>query len=138
MPSGFQERIRASFPYYEAKPSLKLPAGLPPDVVSSLIQGTPLGLGPTHEFSSADKQWGERSEKIGALERGFSSPTRPLIIVVFRHSRHKGNDHAQSANPANGDIQRRPHSNRGIASRRSGPRSRTSSSRSKPNAAIGA
>jgi len=57
VPSGFQERIRASFPYYEAKPSLKLPAGLPPDVVSSLIQGTPLGLGPTHEFSSADKQW---------------------------------------------------------------------------------
>ena len=37
----------------------------------------------------------ERSEKIGALERGFSSPTRPLIIVVFRHSRRKGNDHAQ-------------------------------------------
>ena len=38
---------------------------------------------------------GERSERIGALERGFSSPTRPLIIVVFRHSRRKGNDHAQ-------------------------------------------
>src|SRR5208337_4751936 len=43
-----------------------------------------------------------------------------------------------SANPANGDSQRRPHSNRGIASRRSGPRSRTSSRRSKPNAAMGA
>src|SRR5271166_478007 len=38
----------------------------------------------------------ERSERIGALERGFSSPTRPLIIVVFRHSRRKGNDHAQA------------------------------------------
>ena len=36
------------------------------------------------------------SERIGALERGFSSPTRPLIIVVFRHSRRKGNDHAQA------------------------------------------
>ncbi len=38
----------------------------------------------------------ERSERIGALERGFSSPTCPLIIVVFRHSRRKGNDHAQA------------------------------------------
>ena len=40
VPSGFQERIRASFPYYEAKPSLKLPAGLPPDVVSSFSRGS--------------------------------------------------------------------------------------------------
>ena len=40
-------------------------------------------------------EW-ERSERIGALERGFSSPTCPLIIVVFRHSRRKGNDHAQA------------------------------------------
>ena len=57
VPSLFQERIRASFPFYEAKPSLKLPPGLPADVVSSLVQGTLLGQGPTHEFSSADKQW---------------------------------------------------------------------------------
>ena len=57
VPSLFQERIRAIFPFYEAKPSLKLPPGLPADVVSSLVQGTPLGLGPTHEFSSVDKQW---------------------------------------------------------------------------------
>ena len=39
---------------------------------------------------------GERSERIGALERGFSSPTRSLIIVVSRHTRRKGNDHAQA------------------------------------------
>ena len=43
---------------------------------------------------------GERSERIGALERGFSSPTRPLIIVVFQHSRRKGNDHAQEQKPS--------------------------------------
>jgi hypothetical protein len=41
-----------------------------------------------------------------------------------------------SANPANGDRPRRPLSNRGIASRRSAPRSETSSSRLKPNAAM--
>ena len=95
------------------------------------------GCGVTSGRTPPDKPARERSERIGALERGFSSPTRPLIIVVFRHSRRKGNDHAQRTNPANGDIQRRPHSNRGIASRRSGPRSRTSSSKSKPNAAMG-
>src|SRR5512135_1457693 len=39
-----------------------------------------------------------------------------------------------SANPAKGESQRRAHSHRGIASRRSGP----SSSGSKPNAARGA
>jgi hypothetical protein len=43
-----------------------------------------------------------------------------------------------SENPANGESQRRPHSHREIVSWRSGPRSRRSSSRSKPNAAIGA
>src|SRR5271157_5141603 len=43
----------------------------------------------------AQSLW-ERSERIGALGRGFSSPTRPLIIVVFRHSRRKGNDHTQA------------------------------------------
>src|SRR4051794_37147492 len=42
-----------------------------------------------------------------------------------------------SANPANRESRRRPHSDREIVSRRSGPRSRTSSSRSKPNVATG-
>ena len=81
---------------------------------------------------------GERSEKIGALERGFFSPSRSLIIVVSRHTRSKENDHAQAQTQRNGESQRRPHSNREIASRRSGPRSKMSSSRSKPNAAMGA
>ena len=53
-----------------------------------------------HDFmirdQEAQKILGERSERIGALERGFSSPTCPLIIVVFRHSRRKGNDHGQA------------------------------------------
>src|SRR5512135_1564085 len=33
---------------------------------------------------------GEQSERIGALERGFSSPTRSLIIVVSQHTHRKG------------------------------------------------
>ncbi len=80
----------------------------------------------------------ERSERIGALERGFSSPTRSLIIVVSRHTRRKGNDHAQAQTQPTAKARDRPHSNRGIASRRSEPRSRMSSSRSRPNAARGA
>src|SRR4051812_44914548 len=39
---------------------------------------------------------GERSERIGALERGFSSPTHSLIIAVSRHTRRQGNNHAQA------------------------------------------
>ena len=50
---------------------------------------------PDHGLS-ATLSAGERSERIGALERGFSSPTRSLIIVVSRHTRRKGNDHAQA------------------------------------------
>jgi Domain of unknown function (DUF4372)/Transposase DDE domain len=38
----------------------------------------------------------ERSKRIGTLERGFSLPTRSLIIVVSRHTPRKGNDHAQT------------------------------------------
>ena len=77
-------------------------------------------------------------ERIGALERGFSSPTRSLIIVVSRHTRRKGDDHAQAQTQPTAKAGGRPHSNREIASWRSGPRSGTSSSRSKPNAAMAA
>ena len=75
--------------------------------------------------------------KNRCLGAGFLFPTRPLIIVVFRHSRRTGNDHAQMQTKPTATSRERLHSNRGIASRRSGPRSRTSSSRSKRNAAMG-
>ena len=58
------------------------------------MNGTVVGAGLVAPRGIGAK--GERSERIGALERGFSSPTCPLIIVVFRHSRRKGNDHAQA------------------------------------------
>src|SRR5208337_4005905 len=51
---------------------------------------------------------GERSQRIGALERGFSSPTRSLIIVVFRHTRRKGNDYAQAQTQPTATVREDP------------------------------
>ena len=76
--------------------------------------------------------------KNRCLGTGFLFSHTPANNRRFPTLPSQGERPCPSANPANGDIQRRPHSNRGIASRRSGPRSRTSSSRSKPNAAMGA
>ena len=84
----------------------------------------------------------ERKQK-GAIRKnrclgaGFLFSHTPADNRRFPTLPSQGERPCPSENPANGDIQRRPHSNRGIASRRSGPRSRTSSSRSKPNAAMG-
>src|SRR5208337_3616923 len=50
----------------------------------------------------------ERSQRIGALERGFSSPTRSLIIVVFRHTRRKGNDYAQAQTQPTATVREDP------------------------------
>ncbi len=83
-------------------------------------------------------------ERTGAIRKnrclgaGFLFSHTPADNRRFPTLPSQGERPCPSANPANGDIQRRPHSNRVIASRRSGPRSRTSSSRSKPNAAMGA
>jgi uncharacterized protein (TIGR04255 family) len=58
VPSAFQERIRASFPYYESKPTLKLPPGLPAELAASLARELPIAKGQaTHEFTSADRYW---------------------------------------------------------------------------------
>ena len=75
--------------------------------------------------------------KNRCLGAGFLFSHTPADNRRFPTLPSQGERPCPSANPANGDIQRRPHSNRGIASRRSGPRSRTSSSRSKANAAMG-
>src|SRR5208337_5017953 len=76
--------------------------------------------------------------KNRCLGAGFLFSHTPAGNRRFPTLPSQGERPCPSANPANGDIERRPHSNRGIASRRSRPRSRTSSSRSKPNAAMGA
>src|SRR5271157_4130347 len=76
--------------------------------------------------------------KNRCLGAGFLFSHTPANNRRFPTLPSQGERPCPSANPANGDTQRRPRSNRGIASRRSGPRSRTSSSRSKPNAVMGA
>src|SRR5208337_4959123 len=76
--------------------------------------------------------------KNRCLGAGFLFSHMPADNRRFPTLPSQGERPCPSANPANGDFQRRPHNNRVIASRRSGPRSRTSSSRSKPNAAMGA
>ena len=55
----------------------------------------------------------ERSERIGALGAGFLSPTRPLIIVVFRHSPSQGERPCRANTQPTATSSRRPHSNRG-------------------------
>ena len=100
-----------------------------------------LAPGQAREDLSADALFG--SLRSGAIRKnrclGAGFLFSHTLVDNRRFPTHpsQGERPCPSANPANGDSQRRPHSNRGIASRRSGPRSRTSSSRSRPNAARG-
>jgi uncharacterized protein (TIGR04255 family) len=55
-PSGFQERIRADYPFYQAKPALKFPAGIPAELAALLATGLPAGPA-AHEFTSRDEKW---------------------------------------------------------------------------------
>ncbi len=57
-PAAFQERVRESYPFYKSKPALKLPAGLPAELVSLMDTNFPLGAGQVaHEFGSRDERW---------------------------------------------------------------------------------
>lgn len=57
-PSGFQERIRADYPFYKAKPALKLPAGIPAELAALIATDLPFGHGQAaHEFTSRDEKW---------------------------------------------------------------------------------
>src|SRR5208337_3209155 len=70
-----------------------------------------ISLGTVHNIvhsAVAHAQRRERSQRIGALERGFSSPTRSLIIVVFRHTRRKGNDYAQAQTQPTATVREDP------------------------------
>ena len=102
------------------------------------LHGAATTVGPvqslTRRATDRDCWWGA-IRKNRCLGAGFLFSHTPADNRRFPTLPSQGERPCPIANPANGDIQRRPHSNRGIASRRSGPRSRTSSSRSKPNAA---
>jgi uncharacterized protein (TIGR04255 family) len=57
-PSGFQERIRTDYPFYKAKPGLRLPAGIPGELASMIASELPHGHGlAAHEFTSRDEKW---------------------------------------------------------------------------------
>src|SRR5271166_5742625 len=119
-----------------------------------MLNGTPLGPRSTDRYAPQPPSGREPSRRVGSIPEhgqtegairknrclgaGFLFSHTPANNRRFPTLPSQGERPCPSANPANGDIQRRLHSNRGIASRRSGPRSRTSSSRSKPNAAMGA
>src|SRR4051794_31642385 len=81
---------------------------------------------------------------LGAIRTSRSLRAGFLFTYTLGENRRfpthssQGERPCPGANPANGESRRRPHSHREIVSRRSGLRSRTSSSRSKPNAATGA
>src|SRR5260221_1532066 len=53
-PAIFQERIRADFPFYQNRPALKLPDGLPAEFASMVI---PLSGQTAHNFTSQDDKW---------------------------------------------------------------------------------
>jgi len=57
-PVAFQERIRAALPFYNPRPALKLPAGMPAELASLIAKELPFGSGQTaHEFTSRDEKW---------------------------------------------------------------------------------
>jgi uncharacterized protein (TIGR04255 family) len=56
-PAGFQEEIRADYPFYEAKSPLRLPAGLPPNLAQMIVADLPLGGQKSHDFDSKDRAW---------------------------------------------------------------------------------
>jgi len=58
LPSQFQELVRGIYPFYQPKPLMPLPLGLPPELTRVLWQGLPLGEGQKcHEFTNKDKTW---------------------------------------------------------------------------------
>jgi uncharacterized protein (TIGR04255 family) len=65
LPSAFQEQIRGSYPYYEQKPPLQMPAGLPAHLVQMIVADLPLGGQKSHDFYSKDRLWSVN------LTRGF-------------------------------------------------------------------
>jgi uncharacterized protein (TIGR04255 family) len=56
-PVVFQEAMRAEYPFYETKPSLRLPQGLPAEFMKIIGSELP-GIGSkTHDFASRDRVW---------------------------------------------------------------------------------
>ena len=57
-PVAFQEHIRASYPFYTTKPTLELPANVPPELGALLVKQLSPGVGSAaHNFTSRDEKW---------------------------------------------------------------------------------
>lgn len=56
-PAGFQEQIRADYPNYESKPSVRVTGNIPPQLAELLGSELPLVGKKAHEFSSRDELW---------------------------------------------------------------------------------
>jgi uncharacterized protein (TIGR04255 family) len=56
-PAGFQEQIRADYPFYESKPALRLPPGIPADVAQLVAPDLPFAGQKSHVFGSRDRVW---------------------------------------------------------------------------------
>lgn len=56
-PAAFQELIRAEYPNYEFKQNLKLPPGIPQEIVRNFLLDMPIGGQKSHAFSSRDNIW---------------------------------------------------------------------------------
>ena len=60
VPAAFQERIRADFPLYEIKSSIKLPADLPKSFATVIQRDMPIPGSKYHSFGAADRLWSIR------------------------------------------------------------------------------
>lgn len=56
-PANFQERVRAEYPNYEAKPAVKFSGNIPPQLAELLGGELPLGGQKSHNFASRDEVW---------------------------------------------------------------------------------
>ncbi len=56
-PAAFQESIRANFPLYKNRPTLKLPGGLPAELMTLLGKDLPFGGQNAHDFTTRDEKW---------------------------------------------------------------------------------
>ena len=56
-PVAFQEAVRADFPFFELKSSVKLPAGVPQSVAQVVERDLSIVGGRSYAFTSEDREW---------------------------------------------------------------------------------
>jgi uncharacterized protein (TIGR04255 family) len=64
-PANFQEAVRAEFPYFDLKTSVKLPAGVPASIAQVVERHLSLVGGKSYAFTSEDRTWTVALSKDG-------------------------------------------------------------------------